>query len=127
MARIAGVNLPLEKRIEVGLTYIHGIGLDTSRKILNITKISPDIRVKNLSSDEIKKISDQVDKNYMVEGELKRIVQRNVKRLKDIMCYRGIRHKLGLPVRGQRTRTNAVTRKGKNIAVGGLNPKISKT
>lgn len=127
MARIAGINLPLDKRIEIGLTYIYGVGLKTSQKILKVTGVNADTRVRDLKSDDVKKISDELDKNYHIEGELRQKVNRNIRRLRDIMCYRGIRHRLGLPVRGQRTKTNAVTRKGKNLAVGGLNPKISKT
>jgi small subunit ribosomal protein S13 len=127
MARIAGINLPLEKRVEVGLTYIYGIGLKTSQRILEVAGIDPDKRVKDLKSEDVKKISDEIDKTYQIEGELRQKVNRNIRRLRDIMCYRGIRHRLGLPVRGQRTKSNAVTRKGKNLAVGGLNPKITKT
>lgn len=126
MARIAGVNLPEQKRVEIGLTYIYGIGLATSQKILAQTKISPDTRVKDLSDQEIKRITD-VLKDRQVEGDLKQIVSANIKRLRDIKAYRGVRHKLGLPVRGQNTRNNAVTRKGKNIAVGGLKRKLEKT
>ncbi|MBW7953606.1 MAG: 30S ribosomal protein S13 [Candidatus Dojkabacteria bacterium] len=126
MARIAGVELPINKRVEIALTYIHGVGLTTSQKILKQTNISTDIRVKDLSEAQIKRIS-SVLSGMPLEGELKEIVFRNVKRLKDIRAYRGIRHKLGLPVRGQRTRTNAVTRKGRNNAVGGLKRKLEKT
>ena len=126
MARIAGVDLPNNKRIEVGLTYIYGIGLTQSKNILNITNISPDVRVKDLSEDQIYKLSTQL-KTFIVEGDLRQKIFRNIKRLKDIKCYRGSRHKLGLPVRGQRTKTNARTRKGKNIAVGGLKRKLEKT
>ena len=126
MARIAGVDLPNNKRIEVGLTYIYGIGLTQSKNILNITNISPDVRVKDLSEDQIYKLSTQL-KTFIVEGDLRQKIFRNIKMLKDIKCYRGSRHKLGLPVRGQRTKTNARTRKGKNIAVGGLKRKLEKT
>lgn len=126
MARIIGVDLPENKRVEIALTYIYGIGLTTSKKILTITNINPDVRVKDLSENDVQKISN-VLKEMTLEGELKQIVFRNIKRLKDIKSYKGIRHKLGLPVRGQRTRTNAVTRKGKNIAVGGLKRKLEKT
>lgn len=125
MARIVGVELPKEKRIEISLTYIHGIGLTASQKILVIAKIDPNTRTKDLSSDDIQKLTKIIDQNFIVEGELKQEVLRNIKRLKDIRSYRGVRHKLGLPVRGQRTRSNAVTRKGKNIAVGGLNKKAT--
>ncbi|MCA9383668.1 30S ribosomal protein S13 [Candidatus Dojkabacteria bacterium] len=126
MARIVGVDLPENKRVEVALTYIHGIGLTTSQKILEMTNVSPDKRVKDLTDNEIQRITNAL-KDMTLEGELKQVVFRNIKRLKDIRSYRGIRHKLGLPTRGQRTRTNAVTRKGKNIAVGGLKRKIEKT
>jgi small subunit ribosomal protein S13 len=127
MARIAGINLPLEKRIEIGLTYIYGIGLKTSQNILKVSRIDPNKRVKDLKSEDVKKISDEIDKNLQIEGELRQKINRNIRRLREVMCYRGVRHRLGLPVRGQRTKTNAVTRKGRNLAVGGLNPKISKT
>ncbi len=111
MARIAGVDLPKNKRIEVALTYIFGIGLSTSRKILKATGVNPDIRVKNLSPEDVAKLREEVDK-YKVEGALRTEITRNIKRLIDIGCYRGLRHKMGLPVRGQRTRSNARTRKG---------------
>lgn len=126
MVRIAGVELPDNKRIEIALTYVYGIGLTTSKKILKQTNVSVDLKVKDLSDAQIKRISTALS-DRPLEGELKEIVFRNVKRLKDIRAYRGIRHKLGLPVRGQRTRTNAVTRKGKNTAVGGLKRKLEKT
>jgi small subunit ribosomal protein S13 len=126
-ARIAGVDIPLEKRIEIALTYIYGIGRSVSNDILKQTKIDPDTRTKDLSEDDLKKLTSFIEKNITVEGELRQTGFRNIKRLKDIRSYRGIRHKLGLPVRGQRTRTNAVTRKGKNIAVGGLKRKLEKT
>jgi small subunit ribosomal protein S13 len=126
MARIAGVELPSNKRVEIGLTYIYGIGLTQSQKILNITNIKPEIRVKDLSEDQVQKLSIQL-KTFMVEGDLRQKIFRNIKRLKDIKSYRGNRHKLGLPVRGQSTKTNARTRKGKNIAVGGLKRKLEKT
>jgi small subunit ribosomal protein S13 len=112
MARIAGVDLPREKRVEIGLTYIYGIGRSRADKILGQTGISPDIRVKDLSEDDIAKIRDYIDKNFEVEGDLRRNVALSVKRLVEIGCYRGIRHRKGLPVRGQRTKTNARTRKG---------------
>lgn len=126
-ARISGVDIPLDKRIETALTYIHGIGRAMSLKILRQAKVDPDTRTKDLTEEDIRTISAMIGKDYKVEGELRQIVFRNIKRLQDIRCYRGIRHKLGLPVRGQRTRTNAVTRKGKNIAVGGLKRKLEKT
>ena len=126
-ARILGVDIPLEKRIEIALTYIYGIGRETSNKILEQVKINPDTRTKELTESQLKVLTDIIDANYKVEGELRQVIFRNIKRLKDIRCYRGIRHRLGLPVRGQRTRTNAVTRKGRNIAVGGLKRKLEKT
>jgi len=112
MARIAGVDLPREKRVEVGLTYIYGIGLSMSRKILEMTGINPDTRVKDLNEDEVSKIRECIDKNFTVEGDLRREIAMNIKRLTEIGSYRGIRHRKGLPVRGQRTKTNARTRKG---------------
>ena len=112
MARISGVDLPKEKRVEVGLTYIYGIGLTSSQKILEKTGISPDVRVKDLTDDEINLIRKEIDENYKVEGDLRREVALNIKRLTEIGCYRGLRHRRGLPVRGQRTKTNARTRKG---------------
>ena len=112
MARIAGVDLPREKRVEIGLTYIYGIGLSNSRKILKNTGVNPDTRVKDLTEDEIAKIREYIDKNVKVEGDLRREVALNIKRLIEINCYRGIRHRKGLPVRGQRTKNNARTRKG---------------
>ena len=119
MARIAGVDLPREKRIEVGLTYIFGIGLPTSKKILAATGISPDTRVKNLADDETQKLRAELENNYKVEGDLRREISMNIKRLMDIGCYRGLRHRLGLPVRGQHTKTNARTRKGPKRTVAG--------
>ena len=112
MARIAGVDLPKEKRVEIGLTYIYGIGLASSQKILAKTGISPDVRVKDLTDDDLAKIRKAIDEDYMVEGDLRRQVALNIKRLTEIGCYRGLRHRKGLPVRGQRTKTNARTRKG---------------
>ena len=112
MARIAGVDLPREKRIEIGLTYIFGIGNATAKKILEKTGVNPDIRVKDLSEDDVAKLRDEIDKEYQVEGDLRREVALNIKRLMEIGCYRGIRHRRGLPVRGQKTKTNARTRKG---------------
>lgn len=112
MARIAGVDLPKEKRVEIGLTYIYGVGLSTSHKILATTGINPDTRIKDLTEDEVNEIRNYVNKNLMVEGDLRRDVALNIKRLVEIGCYRGIRHRKGLPVRGQKTKTNARTRKG---------------
>lgn len=119
MARIAGVDLPREKRIEIGLTYIFGIGLSTSRKILETTGINPDTRVKNLTDEESQKLRAELENHYKVEGDLRREISMNIKRLMDINCYRGIRHRLGLPVRGQHTKTNARTRKGPKRTVAG--------
>ena len=119
MARIAGVDLPREKRVEIGLTYIFGIGLPTSKKILASTGINPDTRVKNLTDDETQKLRAELENNYKVEGDLRREVSMNIKRLMDIGCYRGLRHRLGLPVRGQNTKTNARTRKGPKRTVAG--------
>lgn len=112
MARISGVDLPKEKRVEIGLTYIYGIGRSTSNKILAATGVNPDTRVKDLTEDEVAKLRDYIDKNVTVEGDLRREVALNIKRLTEIGCYRGIRHRKSLPVRGQRTKTNARTRKG---------------
>ena len=111
MARIAGIDLPREKRVEIGLTYVYGIGLSTSQKILKEAGINPDTRVKDLTDDDVNKIRKAMD-GYKVEGDLRREVALNIKRLTEIGCYRGIRHRRGLPVRGQRTKTNARTRKG---------------
>ena len=112
MARISGIDLPKEKRVEIGLTYIYGIGLSTSQKILAVTGINLDTRVKDLSEEEVNEIRTYINKNLMVEGDLRRDVAMNIKRLVDIGTYRGIRHRKGLPVRGQKTKTNARTRKG---------------
>jgi small subunit ribosomal protein S13 len=112
MARIAGIDLPKDKRIEIGLTYIYGIGQKTASKILTETGIDPDIRVKDLSEDDVAKLREYIDHNLTVEGDLRRNVALNIKRLVEIGCYRGVRHRRGLPVRGQRTKTNARTRKG---------------
>ena len=119
MARIAGVDLPNDKRIEIALTYIYGLGRTSADKIIADTGINPDTRVKDLTEDEVAKIRDQIENNYKVEGDLKREVQSNIKRLTDIGCLRGRRHRLGLPVRGQRTKTNARTRKGPKHTVAG--------
>ncbi len=112
MARISGVDLPREKRVEVGLTYVYGIGLPSSQKILAEAGINPDTRVKDLTEDEVSKLREIIDKDYVVEGDLRRNVALDIKRLMEIGCYRGVRHRKGLPVRGQRTKTNARTRKG---------------
>ena len=119
MARLVGVDLPRDKRIEVGLTYIYGIGLSTSKKVLAETGINPDTRVKDLSEDELAKLRDYITNNLTTEGDLHREVSQNVKRLMEIGCYRGLRHRRGLPVRGQRTHTNARTRKGPRKQIGG--------
>ena len=112
MARISGVDLPNEKRVEIGLTYIYGIGRTRSNKILSETGINPDTRVKDLTDDEVSKIREYIEANYSVEGDLRREVALDIKRLTEIGCYRGVRHRKGLPVRGQRSKTNARTRKG---------------
>jgi len=119
MARIAGVDLPRDKRVEIGLTYIHGIGRSRSNKALEHTGVDPDRRVKNLAESEISRLRDFINRNFMVEGDLRREVSQNIQRLIDINCYRGIRHRRGLPVRGQRTKTNARTRKGRPKTVPG--------
>ena len=119
MARIAGVDLPREKRVEIGLTYIFGIGRPKAKEILQKTGISPDTRVRDLSDDEISSLRETIDHSYQVEGDLKREIAMNIKRLIDIGSYRGRRHRSGLPVRGQRTKTNARTRKGPSRALGG--------
>lgn len=119
MARIAGVDLPNGKRVEIGLTYIYGIGVSSSRKILEATGVDPDIRVKDLSEDDLGKLRDYIDKNFQVEGDLRREVSLNIKRLVEIGCYRGVRHRKGLPVRGQSTKQNARTRKGPKRTVAG--------
>ncbi|WP_408955524.1 30S ribosomal protein S13 [Natroniella sp. ANB-PHB2] len=118
MARIEGVDLPRNKRVEVGLTYIYGIGRSTAQKILDAAGIDPDTRVRDLTEGEVAKLRKVIDEEYLVEGELRREVRGNIKRLKDIGSYRGLRHKRGLPVRGQRTQTNARTRKGPKRTVG---------
>ena len=112
MARIAGVDLPREKRVEIGLTYIYGIGRVSSNKILEAANVDPSTRVKDLTDDEVKRISAVIDETQTVEGDLRREIALNIKRLQEIGCYRGIRHRKGLPVRGQKTKTNARTRKG---------------
>lgn len=119
MARIAGVDLPRNKRIEIALTYIYGIGRTRAKEILEATGVDPSTRVHSLSPEDIAKLREYISKNYKVEGDLRREVSMNIKRLIDIGCYRGMRHKMGLPVRGQRTRTNARTRKGPRKTVAG--------
>lgn len=125
MARISGVVIPDNKQVQIALTYIHGIGRKTSQDVLKDAKIEPTVRVKDLTDSELSKIQDIISENLTVEGELQRIVTGNIKRLKDIGSYRGIRHKSGLPARGQRTRTNARTKRGKKFAVGGSQPKAA--
>jgi len=119
VARIAGVNIPTQKCVEVALTYIFGIGRSSSRKILTKAKVSPEVRVKDLTEAEVTKIRTAIDKNYAVEGDLRREVSMSIKRLTDLGCYRGLRHRKGLPVRGQRSKTNARTRKGPRRTVSG--------
>src|ERR687891_2166752 len=119
MARISGVDLPREKRVEIGLTYIYGIGLHTSQSLLERTQVSPDTRVRDLTDDEVNRLRDIIDKEMRIEGDLRREVSMNIKRLMDIGSYRGLRHRRGMPARGQRTRTNARTRRGPRRAVGG--------
>jgi small subunit ribosomal protein S13 len=119
MARIAGVDIPRDKRVEIALTYIFGIGQTTSKKILAATRVSPDTRTKDLSEDEVARLREFIDRNFKVEGDLRREVDMNIKRLIEINCYRGIRHRRNLPVRGQRTRTNARTRRGVRKTVAG--------
>ncbi len=119
MARIAGVDLPRDKRIEIALTYIYGIGLSRSKEILAKTGVNPDIRAKDLADSDVSKLREVVEGDYQIEGDLRRWESMNIKRLQDIGCYRGRRHRAGLPVRGQRTRTNARTRRGRRIQVAG--------
>ena len=119
MARISGVDLPRDKRVEIGLTYIYGIGLTTATKILQETGVSPDTRVKDLTEEETVRLREYIDKNLKIEGDLRREVSQNIKRLMEIGAYRGLRHRKGLPVRGQRTHTNARTRKGPRKQIGG--------
>lgn len=118
MARISGVDLPREKRVEIGLTYIYGIGLTTAQRILRETGIDPDTRVRNLTEEEVVRLREFIDRNLKVEGDLRRETSQNIKRLMEIGCYRGLRHRRGLPVRGQRTHTNARTRKGPRRQIG---------
>ena len=119
MARIAGVDLPRDKRVEIALTYIYGIGLSSSQDILQQSEVSPDTRVKDLAEDEVARLREVIDRNYQVEGDLRREIQMNIKRLQEIQCYRGLRHRRNLPVRGQRTRTNARTKRGARKTVPG--------
>ena len=123
MARIAGVDLPREKRVEIGLTYIYGIGRETANKILAETNISPDVRVKDLDENNVAKLRNYIEHNLVVEGDLRKEVSLNIKRLSEIGCYRGVRHRKGLTVRGQNTRNNCRTRKGKKKVVGGSSKK----
>lgn len=125
MARISGVVLPNDKQIHVALTYIYGIGPKSSSNILAAAKVEPTVRVKDMTDAEISRIQESINANYTVEGELQRIVTGNIKRLKDINAYRGLRHKANLPSRGQRTRTNARTRRGKKVTVGGTAKKVA--
>ena len=125
MARIAGVTIPTEKQVQISLTYIYGIGPMYAARILEATGVAPTTRVKDLTEAELKKIREEIDANYHVEGDLQRVVAGNIKRLKDINAYRGLRHKNGLPSRGQRTRTNARTRRGKKTTVGGTKKKVA--
>jgi len=118
LARIAGVDLPREKRVEIGLTYIYGIGLTTSQTIVRETGINPDTRVRDLTEEEVVRLREYIDRNLKIEGDLRREVSQNIKRLMEIGCYRGLRHRKGLPVRGQRTHTNARTRKGPRRQIG---------
>src|SRR5881275_2953471 len=126
MARIAGVDIPRDKRVEISLTYIYGIGLTTSKKILERTRINPDTRVKNLTEEEVNRLREVIDREYKVEGDLRREVDMNIKRLIEIGCYRGMRHRRNLPVRGQRTRTNARTRRGPKRTVAGKKKAVAK-
>ncbi len=125
MARIANVTIPDEKQVQISLTYIYGIGPKHAASILAATKVEPTTRVKDLTEAELKKIRDEIDANFMVEGDLQRVVAGNIKRLRDIQAYRGVRHAKSLPSRGQRTRTNGRTRRGRRVAVGGAQPKAA--
>lgn len=118
MARIAGVDLPRDKRVEVAITYIYGIGRSQAKKIITSAKVNPDTRVRNLAEEEVNKLREIIEKNHQVEGDLRREIAMNIKRLIEIGCYRGLRHRRGMPVRGQRTKTNARTRKGPRKTVG---------
>ena len=119
MARLVGVDLPREKRLEIALTYIYGMGRTRAKETLAATGVNPDQRVRDLGDDDLVRLRDHIEANYKVEGDLRREVQMNIKRLMDLGCYRGLRHRKGLPVRGQRTHTNARTRKGKAVAIAG--------
>ena len=125
MARISGVSIPSDKQVHIALTYVYGIGRTTANKILAEAKIDPTTRVKDLTAADEQKINSIVGQQYAVEGDLRRVVTNNIKRLRDIQAYRGVRHRMGLPVNGQRTRTNAKTRKGRGVAVGGAQPKAA--
>jgi small subunit ribosomal protein S13 len=125
MARIAGVDIPENKQVQVALTYVYGIGPHFAEKIVEATKIEPTTRVKDLSEGELQRIRDEITTNYTVEGELQRVVTGNIKRLKEIKAYRGLRHASSLPAHGQRTRTNARTRRGKKVTVGGTKKKVA--
>jgi len=125
MARISGVTIPADKQVQVALTYVYGIGPKTSDDILKGAKVEPTVRVKDLTDDEVGRIQEIINNKYLVEGELQRVVVGNIKRLKDIGSYRGLRHKLNLPSRGQRTKTNARTRRGKKVTVGGTAKKVA--
>ncbi len=126
MARIAGVDIPRDKRVEVSLRYIYGIGPTLSRRILNTAAIDPDVKVRDLTEDEVNRLRDVIDKNYVVEGDLRREVNLNIRRLIEIGCYRGMRHRRGLPVHGQRTRTNARTKRGARRTVAGRRRSVAK-
>lgn len=126
MARISGVTIPSDKQVQIALTYVYGIGPKSSLDILKVAKVEPTVRVKELTDGEISQIQDVINNDYIVEGELQRIVSGNIKRLKDINAYRGLRHKANLPAHGQRTKTNARTRRGRKITVGGSAKKGSK-
>jgi small subunit ribosomal protein S13 len=119
MARIAGVDLPRDKRVEIGLTYIYGVGLTSSREILSMTGVNPDVRIKDLDEAQVAKLREVIERNYKVEGDLRREVAMNIKRLQEINCYRGLRHRRNLPAHGQRTRTNARTKRGARRTVPG--------
>ena len=125
MARISGVTIPSDKQVQIGLTYVYGIGPKSAADILKAADVEPTVRVKDLNDGEISRIQEVINNNYTVEGELQRIVSGNIKRLKDIGAYRGLRHKMNLPSRGQRTKTNARTRRGKKITVGGTAKKVA--
>lgn len=125
MARISGVTIPTEKQVWVALTYVYGLGPKSAHDILKVAKVEPTVRVKDLTDAEIGRIQDEINSRYTVEGELQRIVSGNIKRLKDINAYRGLRHKANLPSRGQRTKTNARTKRGKKVTVGGTAKKVA--